>query len=71
VVRHRLTGLDLEYLDIDDDYRFFIRLYAEEGLLYQVIAGYSELLDDRELRLRAVSFLDSFRVHDRTVTGGS
>ena len=71
VLRHGLTGLHLEYLDDDFDTRFFIRFYAHEGLLYEIAAGYSEILDDRELRMQAVTFLDSFRVPDGAVTGDS
>jgi hypothetical protein len=70
VLRHGLTGLHLEYLD-DFDSRFVIRFYADEGLLYEIAAGYSVILDDRELRMQALTFLDSFRLPDRAVTGDS
>jgi hypothetical protein len=71
VLRNGLTGLHLEYLDVDFDTRFFIRFYAHEGLLYEIAAGYSEILDDRELRMQALTFLDSFRLPGRAVTGDS
>ncbi len=70
VLRHGLTGLHLEYLD-DFDTRLFIRFYADEGLLYEIAAGYSVILDDRELRMQALTFLDSFRLPDGAVTGDS
>ena len=71
IQRHGLTGLHLEYLDDDFDSRFFIQFYAHQGLLYEIAAGYSEILDDRELRLQALTFLDSFRLPDGAVTGDS
>jgi hypothetical protein len=71
VLRHGLAGLHLEYLDVDFDTRFFIRFYAHEGLLYEIAAGYSEILDHRELRMQALTFLDSFRLPDGAVTGDS
>jgi hypothetical protein len=62
VLRQDATGLDIVYRDAREGYLWYIRLWTADGLLYQVSAGYPELLHGRELRARAETFLDSFRI---------
>jgi hypothetical protein len=64
-------GLEVVYRDDLDQYLFVNRVFVIQGHYVQVSAGYAELLDGRERRREAATFLDSFRLHGRPVAGAS
>lgn len=60
--RHGWPGLEVVYRDELDNYLFINRIFVIEGRYFQISAGYADLLDGRERRREAATFLESFRV---------